>query len=149
MKLSTPSLGITDKLDKFVFIEFGRQVFQLPLSGSHDDIQIKEEDAAIILSTPSLGITWTTVARQRVDTGILSTPSLGITNRLIDEMSRSEIKAFNSLSRDHGMPTPTRSRSQRSRQKLSTPSLGITEDILAQAYKLVLDLSTPSLGITR
>jgi len=54
----------------------------------------------------------------------LSTPSLGITlNRLIDEMSRSEI-TFNSLSRDHGKEVPSPLEAEAT--LLSTPSLGIT-----------------------
>jgi len=102
MRLSTPSLGITFYLCGNCG---GYHVpFQLPLSGSP---KIWGNICPICnwwLSTPSLGITeflkrkplpWYKI--------LLSTPSLGITRVNIEEAVERIIKAFNSLSRDHGL----------------------------------------------
>jgi len=56
LKLSTPSLGITpERSDDFH--EDSRQVFQLPLSGSLLSTTPLEHLRPDLLSTPSLGIT--------------------------------------------------------------------------------------------
>jgi len=101
IRLSTPSLGIT----------------------AH--IIVTWLDAAEILSTPSLGITQEIASWTNGYTGDLSTPSLGITgSRNFRKSTNSEIRTFNSLSRDH--PRAQNSEILTNRPKLSTPSLGIT-----------------------
>jgi len=166
--LSTPSLGITCR-SRPPSSHSGPQAFQLPLSGS----QNKEKKTIKVidgLSTPSLGITrglcdelvvrWppsfqlplsgsqNDCSRRsqpwRLTSANLSTPSLGITMSGVLNRIYGALLSFNSLSRDH---TATIAASD-SLPPLSTPSLGITGQQLADLAPRPPPLSTPSLGIT-
>ena len=79
-RLSTPSLGITDRAENSYLHNERQSDFQLPLSGSLTALRYSFTDTDDVLSTPSLGITLTYLGR----------PSLVLA------------AAFNSLSRDHG-----------------------------------------------
>ena len=102
--LSTPSLGITvDEAQQRwpACRRFHR--FQLPLSGSPGWKGFKlYGPGEIVLSTPSLGITWLSSAVTEVGGG-LTFNSLSRDHALSNNPpSREQIETFNSLSRDHG-----------------------------------------------
>ena len=118
--LSTPSLGITCQQARASRSD-ARNRFQLPLSGSRNRERYRQPERSLGLSTPSLGITFSTCLLgfsgfpfQLPLSGSLDRPSMNkITVRRI---------TFNSLSRDHRIFQ----NDPRGVEPLSTPSLGIT-----------------------
>ena len=115
------------------------------LSRDHGDLQnLHRKGAAEDLSTPSLGITSGTLRGRWNLLRRLSTPSLGITVKLTElaatnlffqlPLSGSQLLSSSAL----GVAS-----------NLSTPSLGITKDLIPEKYtRHIIALSTPSLGIT-
>ena len=123
--------------------------FQLPLSGS---LVFRLYDTgttagAIILSTPSLGIT----SRGGFDyydpvEKNFQLPLSGSRSHQVGGRKGPHHVPFNSLSRDHSITAERRRRSRKC--VLSTPSLGITLTVLVLEQSNRMRLSTPSLGIT-
>ena len=107
---------------------FEHAYFQLPLSGSRASAVSTVVNVEIVLSTPSLGITFLTgLAYSGSRNSGLSTPSLGITEILWWNSSCRVPEVFQlplSGSRDHERCWSSSIRY--SAESLSTPSLGIT-----------------------
>ena len=97
--------------------------FQLPLSGSQDEI---------IDFSPALIDTFNSLSRDHPKRTITLTATY---------------VAFNSLSRDHKPVSAVRNDLDSRGDDLSTPSLGITRELSIELANN-LELSTPSLGIT-
>jgi len=80
LKLSTPSLGITIHFEDDIY-NFCYAIFQLPLSGSHATVPSRPSDRSLgLFQLPLSGSLGSgDVARQIIRRLLLSTPSLGIT----------------------------------------------------------------------
>ena len=78
--LSTPSLGITIHFEDDIY-NFCYAIFQLPLSGSHATVPSRPSDRSLgLFQLPLSGSLGSgDVARQIIRRLLLSTPSLGIT----------------------------------------------------------------------
>ena len=165
--LSTPSLGIT--IPEIAAVLEDPSTFN-SLSRDHHH-EVIDGTLYVVLSTPSLGITYWSGGAGAMNTIILSTPSLGITRPRARPRRPRDRCPFNSLSRDHffkpkdvGTPAFTitfnslsrdhfegiiyeRRKRQESFQLPLSGSL-VTGCMKAGRKRNPKKLSTPSLGIT-
>jgi len=144
MILSTPSLGITRRMNSRSSSAASIRSFQLPLSGSLLDRMEKILKGRYFFQLPLSGSrARRSRPRPRV-MGKLSTPSLGITCKYL--AAKLAIQSFNSLSRDHLSCTSVLPR--RLRICFQLPLSGSRASRFAGSIKAPCRLSTPSLGIT-